>query len=880
MNFERGGTRLSLSRTLHLSPLTSLLILLPLFLYLPWWTATRYYSLPEPLTDQYDILTGLPQISETSILHHARYLSENIGYRTVGTREHALGDKYVLDEANKIKDACEDILRMAPTRKLQCEVWRQEGSGTHRFDMMGKRVYKQYEKLSNIILRVSDGTREGKAHALLLNSHVDSTVPSPGAADDAMCVGIMLEIARVLVHTPDWEPRHAIVFLFNNAEESLQDGSHLFATQSPVADSIRAFINLEAAGTTGPEVLFQATSEEMIEAYSHVPRPFGTVLANDVFQSGIILSDTDFRQFEEYGNLTGLDMALVGDSYLYHTRKDLVKNIQRGAAQHFAENVFAITNHLTSSRASPLPKLAKSFTPPNSVYFSLLGTYFVHYTTETAWTILVSIVAISVVILGLTTERTEESLRTFLMAGLGVLGSIVGAVVFASLTASIMVKVFGAGMSWYSREFSCFILYGPPAAAGALTAQYLISSRFSPFEARGFEYATFIATHFFFIITAVILQAFNLGSSCVFAVFSMGSLAALHVNTVLNAVVGGEVSDILLLSYVVAQIAPLIIGTELIVGLMTIFVPLTGRLGELAPVEHIIAVMSSVMSFFVISFLLPFAHKIRRNALLNTIFGLLVATFVIMVTFAFGVSPFDPMHQKRVFAVHFENLNTQEHHLQLASSDGASGFPAMVAGLAERFGNQYQKAVPVIMDDNNADWDVLYPFSQFLTPYKVPLHQPYGYISPFTSKFTVTARNNVFNHRTNQRSLTLVIDHPGVIWTTIAFDAHILKWSIDSAPEPYHTRHHIKEASFYGVNQWTLDLLIQLPAELVNPELKKLKINFMGLVEKRSWPGKKLNSDDSPSMEILSMIDAYMYERYGDSVDTMLVGCVGGIAEI
>lgn len=27
-----------------------------------------------------------------------------------------------------------------------------------------------------------------------------------------------------------------------------------------------------AAGTTGREILFQATSEEMIEAYSHVPR--------------------------------------------------------------------------------------------------------------------------------------------------------------------------------------------------------------------------------------------------------------------------------------------------------------------------------------------------------------------------------------------------------------------------------------------------------------------------------------------------------------------------------------------------------------------------------------------------------------------------------
>ena len=36
--------------------------------------------------------------------------------------------------------------------------------------------------------------------------------------------------------------------------------------------SVRAAINLEAAGTTGRELLFQATSEEMIKAYSQVPR--------------------------------------------------------------------------------------------------------------------------------------------------------------------------------------------------------------------------------------------------------------------------------------------------------------------------------------------------------------------------------------------------------------------------------------------------------------------------------------------------------------------------------------------------------------------------------------------------------------------------------
>ena len=78
--------------------------------------------------------------------------------------------------------------------------------------MMGKRLYKRYMDLTNIIVRVSDGTEEGKEHAVLVNSHVDSTLPSPGAADDALSVGVMLECIRVLVNTPRWEPKHAIVF--------------------------------------------------------------------------------------------------------------------------------------------------------------------------------------------------------------------------------------------------------------------------------------------------------------------------------------------------------------------------------------------------------------------------------------------------------------------------------------------------------------------------------------------------------------------------------------------------------------------------------------------------------------------------------------------
>lgn len=77
---------------------------------------------------------------------------------------------------------------------------------------MNARLYKTYVNLSNIIIRISDGTERGKASAVLINSHLDSTLPSPGAADDALAVGVMLECARVLVETKGWEPTYSIIF--------------------------------------------------------------------------------------------------------------------------------------------------------------------------------------------------------------------------------------------------------------------------------------------------------------------------------------------------------------------------------------------------------------------------------------------------------------------------------------------------------------------------------------------------------------------------------------------------------------------------------------------------------------------------------------------
>lgn len=85
---------------------------------------------------------------------------------------------------------------------------------------MNRVIYKSYQNLTNILFRMSSETHdESKTLAILLNSHLDSTLPAPGAADDALCVGISLEIARVLIEAAgkgDWGVGWGIVIRKRN----------------------------------------------------------------------------------------------------------------------------------------------------------------------------------------------------------------------------------------------------------------------------------------------------------------------------------------------------------------------------------------------------------------------------------------------------------------------------------------------------------------------------------------------------------------------------------------------------------------------------------------------------------------------------------------
>lgn len=96
-----------------------------------------------------------------------------------------------------------------------------------------------------------------------------------------------------------------------------------------------------------------------------------------MFRTGLILSDTDFRQFVQYGNLTGIDMAIYKNSYLYHTHLDVTKNLEPGSIQHLGENTLAIVQYLAKN--SSLTQIEPT---SEVVFFDTLGKSFCFFYKE------------------------------------------------------------------------------------------------------------------------------------------------------------------------------------------------------------------------------------------------------------------------------------------------------------------------------------------------------------------------------------------------------------------------------------------------------------------------------------------------------------------
>ena len=110
----------------------------------------------------------------------------------------------------------------------------------------------------------------------------------------------------------------------------------------------------------------------------------------------------------------------------------------------------------------------------------------------------------------------------------------------------------------------------------------------------------------------------------------------------------------------------------------------------------------------------------------------------------------------------------------------------------------------------------------------------------------------------------------------------MIEWTLDKNPPDEYARHHVKEASFYGVDTWSIDLVYKLPHSTSDsPSSHLLKVHFSGIKEKAMWPGKKGEKDKGGrAMALFEDLDEYVETKFGGTVDVLLLGCLGGVVTI
>ncbi|KAI7818545.1 hypothetical protein BC939DRAFT_401367 [Gamsiella multidivaricata] len=808
-----------------------------------------HYALPTPVSSEegaiIDPVTGQYRFSEENVRRVVRHLSEDIGYRIVGTEQDLETQAYLVRELTVLREQAqrESTKRSGAETEMQLpkfDMWVQVADGSHQFDFMSKVVMKMYTNMTNIIVRLSCGP-ECDQSAILLNAHYDTTLGSPGAVDDALPIGVMMELIRILSQRPALR-KNSLIFLFNGGEESLQDASHSFITTHELRNTIRAVINLEGCGTTGPEILFQANSRAMIDAYRKVPYPHGTVMGNDLFTTGIVLSDTDFRQFVDYGNLTGLDMAVYKNSYLYHTHLDLDGYMEQGLPQHLGENTLALATYLADE-----VDLAEGLEHTKAVvYFDVLGQFFVSYSMEAAvWShAVVGALVVFTLVIG-ASRPTVRSITSVLLS--------FAAALLSPVLSAFVIQALGKSMVWFSHEWLPVIMFGPLGAAGMLSIQLAFHSKESSRGAN--ELSTLSGVQVVYTVVMGLASLLRIASSYFLAMYSLFTSVALLFNYKRTMAQrrerGSGIGGMDYATYFVASAIQTLYLSHLGFSLFDLIVPLTGRIGVDAPVDHIIAIMTGFGVFSFNPALLAFSHRFGRASLRRIVSGLLIFQLAILLVAAVLMSPYDVLHPKRIFVQHLRNMSSGESLMYVAHADPGPFYTPYISQIESLFET---KSTFKSGSDNPGDWNAIYPFNQFLDSY---VFDTAPYIRKHTTNSTLTnsdvplteliqappkliAENVSYNPETGLRKLTILCTHPNYIWTVTTFDADVVSWSMQlEVPSKKRFRYVIRNAGGYLTDGWRLDLEYRAsgPDDRLRVELTAMETEGFGKDVERELQG-------------------------------------------
>ncbi|KAM2888089.1 hypothetical protein FF1_011872 [Malus domestica] len=425
-----------------------------------------------------EIDAPLDRFSEARAVEHVRVLTQEIDGRQEGRPGLTEAARYITGQLEMIKERAGSNVRI--------EIEESVVNGTFNMMFLGHSISLGYRNHTNIVMRISSKYSQDNEPSVLLNGHFDSPLASPGAADCGSCVASMLEIARLMVDS-GWIPPRPVIFLFNGAEELFLLGSHGFMKTHQWRDTIGAFINVEASGTGGPDLVCQSgpgSWPSQVYAESAI-YPMAHSAAQDVFP--VIPGDTDFRIFsQDYGDIPGLDIIFLLGGYFYHTSYDTVERLLPGSMQARGENLVSIIKAFTNSSKLQVVHERESngyqYDGEHAVFFDYLSLFMIYYTRKVAMLLHSIPIAIFLAMPIFSHKQNRGLLSCFstfcdftkgtIFHATGILLAIVFPVIFAILR----LLFTSCAMNWFARPYLAYLMFIPCSLVGMLIPRIIWSS--------------------------------------------------------------------------------------------------------------------------------------------------------------------------------------------------------------------------------------------------------------------------------------------------------------------------------------------------------------------------------------------------------------------
>lgn len=347
--------------------LVAMALLLAMGLILIWWGGLAPSLQPPPVEPA---TASETEFSAERARQHLREITREP--RPVGSTGHAQTRAYLIDQLHQLGLEPE-VQNTTALRRVNNTVTSAE--------------------VQNVMARI-EGT--DSSAAIVLMTHYDSQVHSPGAADAGNGVAAILETVRALLAGPSLE--NDVIVLFTDAEEVGLFGARAFVDEHPWADDIGIVLNAEGRGNTGPVNMFRTAggNGQMIEIMArNVPQPVAESLSHDLF--AIMPNDTDLTIFARAGN-AGMDFANVHGLAHYHTPLDSYAHADPRTLQHHGEYLLHLARAFGSEDLTTIGA-------PDRVYFTVPIRGLVHY--PMSWALPLALLAL-LLTLGLMIRKRQR----------------------------------------------------------------------------------------------------------------------------------------------------------------------------------------------------------------------------------------------------------------------------------------------------------------------------------------------------------------------------------------------------------------------------------------------------------------------------------------